>query len=429
MRLLHDLPKLLETSTPALEILHICGRRHNVQLPQPDLGSLPHFHEIDLPHLRDVHISPAELFPQYTARSLRKVSLDTGIGTDIVTWQPQDLLQALRNCPNVEVLHFERPIPNDWLMPEDAAIIPFPSLHELWLLEISNSSVYRILNVLAVPPTALICVVTQEVWSFAEFLPCHIFQRHPLDRVVLRINDHASHRVNCFANRSQQVWDLFFDFYRPLGHLGFGDYFQTMHITRLEVLDYWDFTHPEIGRRSIDDEWVVILQAFAHLTHLTVCGADGPSLVLLALARPTIASDPTSARLLCPALKEVAFGWRIACLTDDVDEPMNLPEGCAVATYRSWDNEERIRWRCSEMRPVFEQRVSKGASQLQCLVFWEFETTELSRWERYAMGDSGVRIPPSRHDDKTSSCLAELRGLVGGSVVYGGCLSNVDDTQ
>ena len=102
---------------------------------------------------------------------------------------------------------------------------------------------------------------------------------------------------------------------------------------------------------------------------------------------------------------------------------------CETATYREWNAEEHIRWRCAALRPVFEQRVLEGAPQLQTLLFWEFETRTYNRWWQDAMISDEVRIPSGCHDDSTSAGLAHLREVVGGPVVYGGYLRDGDSGQ
>ncbi|TBU29262.1 hypothetical protein BD311DRAFT_756840 [Dichomitus squalens] len=190
-----------------------------------------------------------------------------------------------------------------------------------------------------------------------------------------------------------------------------------MRVTHLEVLDHSYFL-PWMGTPCTVEDWVAVLPAFPHLTSLTVCGATGPNSILPALAQCTISSDAPSTRLPCPALQNLVLCWAI----ENTHEPTNLPEGCDTVTYASRDAEEHIRWRCSMMEPVFEQRALKGAPSLKTFIFWECEMVRDRPWPEDAMKDGRVRIPSTCRDDSSSACLARLRGVVGGSVVYGGYL-------
>ncbi|TBU29283.1 hypothetical protein BD311DRAFT_777645 [Dichomitus squalens] len=236
---LNNLPRLLETSTPALETLHIYRGHEKAQLGRIDLTSLPRFPEINLPHLHEVFISPAELFPLFTARPLRRVSLS---GSDpyarVISPDPLMLLQALRNCPNLETLHFGNyAIPDEWPVTGRVAVVHLPSLKELGIVETSNTSICAMLNALSVPPTALIQVAGVDNTSVADLVPCHLFRSRPFDR--------------CFVNHSQQIWEL---------RLDGASLREGMHVTHLEVLDQWCITWwnatPLIQRALHDyEEW------------------------------------------------------------------------------------------------------------------------------------------------------------------------------
>ncbi|TBU53933.1 hypothetical protein BD310DRAFT_951751 [Dichomitus squalens] len=417
---LDNLPRLLETSTPALETLHIYCGHEKAQLGRIDLTSLPRFPEINLPHLYEVFISPAELFPLFTARSLRRVSLS---GSDpyarVISPDPMVLLQALRSCPNLETLHFGNyAIPDEWPVTGRVAVIHLPSLKERGIVETSNTSICAMLDALSVPPTALIQVAGVDNTSVADLVPCHLFRSRPFDKFSLRTDRHSWWILKCFVNHSRQVWELRLDGASLRGVLLL-NYFQGMHVTHLEVLNQWCITWWNATPCTVEN-WVVVLPALPHLTSLTVCGATGPNSILPALAQYTISSDAPSTHLPCPALQAVVLCWRVAARGKNPGEPTNLPEGCDKATCASWDAEEHIRWRCSTMQPVFEQRALKAAPSLKTLGFWEYETD--SSWPEDAMKHGGVRIPSTCRDDRSSACLARLRGVVGGPVVYGGYL-------
>ncbi|EJF58025.1 hypothetical protein DICSQDRAFT_173394 [Dichomitus squalens LYAD-421 SS1] len=240
---LNNLPRLLETSTPALETLHIYRGHEKAQLGRIDLTSLPRFPEINLPHLHEVFISPAELFPLFTARSLRRVSL-SGSDPDarVISPDPLVLLQALRNCPNLETLHFGNyAIPDEWPVTGRVAIVHLPSLKELGIVETSNTSICAMLNALSVPPTALIQVAGVDNTSVADLVPCHLFRSRPFDRVSLRTDRHSWWILKCSVNHSRQVWELRLDG-ASLREVLLLNYFQGMHVAHLEVLDQWCIT-------------------------------------------------------------------------------------------------------------------------------------------------------------------------------------------
>ncbi|TBU56526.1 hypothetical protein BD310DRAFT_611117 [Dichomitus squalens] len=421
-RLLHDLPRLLEKSTPALETLDIYGGDEDAQLGRFDLTSLPRFSELNLPHLHEVFISPAEFFPLFTARSLRRVKLsESHYDPDVMSPDPRVLLRALRNCPNIETLQFsDYAIPYEWPVPGDVAVVHLPLLKELGIFDTSDTSVCAMLNAISVPLTALIYAAGEDIQSLADLIPCHLFRSRPFDRVALCIHDECSCEMKCFADDSHQVWKLQLDGHCSLGDVLLRDYFQGMHVTHLEVLDETFHSYGTSWRDSTCtvEDWAVPLQAFPHLTSFTVCGGTGPSFVLPALAQCTTTADAPSTQLPCPALQNLVLCWAI----ENTHEPTNLPEGCDTVTYASRDAEEHIRWRCSTLQPVFEQRALKGAPSLKTLIFWEYETMRHRPWLDDAMKDGRVRIPSTCRDDSSSACLARLRGVVGGPVVYGGYL-------
>ncbi|EJF60518.1 hypothetical protein DICSQDRAFT_181240 [Dichomitus squalens LYAD-421 SS1] len=420
-KLLPDLPRLLERSIPALETLRIVIEDEDEKLEHLELTTLPRLPAHSLPHLRQAQVTPGVLFPHFAVKSLRDVSLHGFFVPLHLSLEARDLLQALRVCPHLETLHLsEGTTPQEWPTPDQAGVVHLPSLKKLEIDDEPGDAVIGALNALSVPPTALIVIGAIETTNLPDFLPRHLFQRHPFDHVYLRVNGNKSCRSKCFTNNSRQLWDLDFNYTGPLVDLGLPDYFQAVHVTHLEVSDAWD-NGPWNARRNGVDDWVAALQAFPHLIDLSVCGSDGPNLVLPALVGCT--ASPSSTHLPCAALTSISLGWKITAPDDHRDRPTNLPRGCDTAMYRLWDVEERIRRRCSAMQSMLEQRASRGAPKLHALEFWEFETRRWGLWrDDYSVRDGWELIPASRRDDTSSACLARLRSLVGGPVVYRGYL-------
>ena len=268
---------------PALEVLYIYSDLDNAQSSPSDWVEPPCLPEIDLPRLREVTV-PAELFPQFTACSLRHIFLGSLFPSrrgNLMAPAPRVLLQALHNCTNVEDLFLvDGTIQYDWPATEGVAIVPLPSLKTIQLSDTSGSSVLRMLNVLSIPPTALVRVDNLKgTGGLAELIPHHTFQRHPLHSVVLGISESLTCRLKGFAHHPRPLRILDVQCWGPLNNILAKDYFQTMPVTHLYVVDNSGIDSRSPASYSVDD-WVVVLQAFPHLTHLVVCGARGPDTFL-----------------------------------------------------------------------------------------------------------------------------------------------------
>ena len=426
--LLVDLYDILQTAVSSLEHLSITvlEPNHNwlasQRVEQVDLvrwiGLRPVPHD-KLPRLQSVATLPP-LFPSLAVKSLCQLYLFS-FPISFTNLEFDELCAALRRCPNLEELNFSWGALRDLSVSASAlGTVDLPYLQKFDSESNDPATVHQLLTILSIPPTTSICVdFVDHIQRAVDMLPLPLVSYHQSDNVRISVSpgpygppSYCTWHVNCLKGDTSRIW-MTFDSSERFGILGFEGMFRTVRITRLEVQD-----NSPLDMNAIDD-WLAFLDAFPQLTHLTVRGLDGPSKVLSALASPrtSIESSYVTARVTCPSLKHLVLGW-------DVPGPSTYltpaSEGvCHLEAYSAQDVEHRIQRRCSSIRPAIEERTSLGAPHLESLEIYEYESS-ITRAMSHRVKPGQELIPSSRRDDRSSPCLASLRGAAGGPVVYRG---------
>ncbi|KAI1786408.1 hypothetical protein LXA43DRAFT_898010 [Ganoderma leucocontextum] len=441
--LIHDLFQMMGAGMPSLEVLKV-SRQNGVRHTARDLDglaqdltrtlSLGPVSDDKLPRLCQLTIELPALFPLVAVKSLREViltcdGLQDAQGTQFGALDSRALLQGLKKCRGLEVLSFEElALPCSWPSPNEVHILQLRSMKELHIGVAWQPSILSALAVLdpCIPSTALISICTDdfEPDDFSEILPAHLVQHHPFDSIALFVPDREHSNewlLRCFAADALRL-EVDFVSVRQLGNLGLGDVSRTHRITRLAIIQ------GKCGIGTVPEEnWTPFLRDFPHLTHLTVLGRDIPNYALETLdpRAVTDVSDsvpPSSATPMCPSLRYVTLGWE---MDGEVRNPTGLGDGPpGSATHRPQDIDAHIERRCSMMREIFERRRELGASGLDALEFYDYER---GRNRDVGSESEDELITSSRRDSDTRdpACLAELRDVTGGRVIYRGYLLKV----
>ncbi|KAI1786416.1 hypothetical protein LXA43DRAFT_927635 [Ganoderma leucocontextum] len=427
-----DIPNLFQVlgaGMPSLEVLMVDPG--DSEMRPEDLArtlTFPPVLDDRLPRLRELYLGPSALFPLIAVKSLKKVYLNCGgdglrvdaEGTPLAALDSRALLQGLKRCRDLEMLYFaEWTIPRWWPSPNDVGTLQLPSMKELCIAPAWQSSILSAVGVLdpCLPSTALVTMNNYTnsnigLNDFFDILPIHLIQHHAVDSVAIFVPNRWHHPnywwLRCFSSNALRLEVTSYSS-RRLGNLGLGDVAGTLCITRLAVIQEGD-----IGTASPADDWTAFLCGFPHLNHLTVIGRDIPTHALEALG-PRAVTDvmdpapPSCTTPICPGLRYVTLGWEMPQAEEFVDS-----DGPDSATHRPQDLDAHVERRCSMMQEIFKRRRKLGAGGLDALEFYDYESDD-------------ELITSSRQDSDTRDlpCLAELRDVTGGRVIYRGYLFNV----
>ncbi|KAI1785611.1 hypothetical protein LXA43DRAFT_928495 [Ganoderma leucocontextum] len=443
---LRDLHRLLNAGmAPGLERLHIRAD----EMEPPDLAgmlALPRVSDESLPRLRDLMMPPI-FFHLFAVKSLKEVYLDCvqDMSEETMPWphpagsESRSLLRTLSRCCNLESLHLEDITQSRWWPPlgHGSGTVQLPSLKMLFFGLAWHAWALAALAALdpCIPSTAAVYFGEFD-WdptmnNLSQLMPSHLVQHHPFDHVVIflpKSREWSPWVIQCFADQSLRL-DIRFESDGALADLRLEDVFRAVFVTHLKIVQgppkYRNTT--TLGGPGLAGDWHVVLRAFPHLTHLTATGANIPSLVVAALGHTTTAHSDigTSPSTLFPALRYLTLGWEMP--GKGVFGPRNLPDGCDPATYRHHDVDTHVERRCSMMQLMLERRrqASMGMGELRALEFYEYERPGKGSKRGNAVKVGRELIASSRRDDGDLPCLARLRTVVGGRVVYRGYLLKV----